>query len=323
MRTIAAFCCGALFSVLAAAAAAQGFPSRPVTIVVPYPPGGLIDLVARIVQPALQNEIGQSVLVENKSGAGGNVGAEAVVKSSPDGYTLLLANPSLGISPSMYPSLAYKPLQDLAYVGLYGTAPNVLVVNASLGINTVQQLIAYAKQNPGKLNYASPGYGTSPQMSTELFKARTGTFIVHIPFRGSGPSQAAMMAGDVQMMFDNLPPQVPHIKSGRVKALAVTSLQRSKIFPEVPTLDEIGGGLKGYNVTTWFGLAAPAATPREVVLRINQALNKATQDPKVAEALESRGATVFRGTPEDFQKFVADEIEKWAPVVKRSGVRPD
>ncbi len=319
MRLIAA-----LFGVvLSLSAAAQSFPSRPISIVVPYPPGGLIDLVARIVQPALQNEIGQSVLVENKSGAGGNVGAEAVTKAAPDGYTLLLANPSLGISPTMYPNLGYKPLQDLTYIGLYGTAPNVLVVNSSLGLNSVQQLIDYAKKNPGKLNYGSPGYGTSPQMSTEMFKAMTGTFIVHIPFRGSGPAQAAMMANDIQMMFDNLPPQVPHIKSGRVKALAVTSLQRSKIFPDVPTLDEIGGGLKGYNVTTWFGLAAPAATPREVVLKINQALNKATQDPKVVESLESRGATVFRGTPEDFQKFVANEIDKWAPVVKRSGVRPD
>src|SRR6185295_9532293 len=281
----------------AAAAAAQGFPSRAVTIVVPYPPGGLIDLVARTIQPRMQTELGRPVLVENRSGAGGNVGAEAVARAPADGYTLLLANPSLGISPHMYSKLPYSPLKDFAYVGLYGTVPNVLVVHPSLPANSVQELVDYLKKNPGRLNYASPGYGTSPQMSMELFKGMTETFIVHIPFRGSGPAQAAMLAGETQLMFDNLPPQVPHIKSGRVRALAVTSLKRSPVFPDVPTLDE--AGLKGYEVTAWFGLAAPAATPREAVLRLNEALNHTTQDPQVRAALESRGATVIQGTPED------------------------
>ena len=200
------------FAALAASAvaAAQGFPSRAVTIVVPYPPGGLIDLVARTIQPRMQAELGRPVLVENRSGAGGNVGAEAVARAAADGYTLLLANPSLGISPHMYAKLPYSPLKDFAYVGLYGTVPNVLVVQPSLPANSVTELIAYLRKNPGKLNYASPGYGTSPQMSMELFKAMTETFIVHIPFRGSGPAQAAMLAGDTQLMFDNLPPQVRH-----------------------------------------------------------------------------------------------------------------
>jgi tripartite-type tricarboxylate transporter receptor subunit TctC len=320
MRTIAALC-GALFSMLAATVAAQGFPSRPVTIVVPYPPGGLIDLVARTIQNRYQAELGQPVLVENRSGAGGNVGAEYVARAAPDGYTLLLANPSLGISPSMYPKLPYNPLKDFAYVGQYGTVPNVLVVIDPLPVRNVKELIDYARKNPGKLNYASPGYGTSPQMSTELFKAMTNTFIVHIPFRGSGPSQAAMLSGEVEMMFDNLPPQLPHIKSGKVRALAVTSLQRSAALPDVPTLDE--SGLKGYEVTSWFGLAAPAGTPREAVLKLNEALNRATQDAQVRDALVSRGATVIQGSPEDFLKFVANEVDKWGPVVKRSGVRPD
>jgi tripartite-type tricarboxylate transporter receptor subunit TctC len=305
----------------AGAALAQGFPSRTVTIAVPYPPGGLIDIVARIIQPRMQTELGQNVVIENRSGAGGNVGAEWVARATPDGHTLLLANPSLGISPHMYPQLNYKPLQDFAYVGLYGTVPNVLVVHPSLPANTVQELIAYLKQNPGRLNYASPGYGTSPQMSMELFKGMTGTFIVHIPFRGSGPAQAAMLAGETQLMFDNLPPQMPHIKSGKVRALAITALKRSSALPEVPTLDEIG--LKGYEVTAWFGLAAPAGTPRENVMRLNQALNRATQDAQVRDALVSRGATVIQGTPEDCLKFVRDEIEKWGPVVKRAGVVPD
>jgi tripartite-type tricarboxylate transporter receptor subunit TctC len=303
------------------AAAAQGFPSRSLTVVVPYPPGGLIDIVARIIQPRMQAELGRSVVVENRSGAGGNVGAEWVARAAADGHTLLLTNPSLGISPHMYAKLAYSPLRDFAYVGLYGTVPNVLVVHPSLPASTVEELIAYLRKNPGRLNYASPGYGTSPQMSTELFKGMTSTFIVHIPFRGSGPAQAAMLAGETQLMFDNLPPQMSHIRSGKVRALAVTSLKRSAALPDVPTLDE--AGLKGYEVTAWFGLAAPAATPREAVLRLNQALNRSTQDPQVREALESRGATIVQGTPEEALAFVRNEIEKWGPVVKRANVVPD
>ena len=300
---------------------AQSFPTRTVTIVVPYPPGGLIDIVARILQPRFQQELGQSVVVDNRSGAGGNVGAEAVVRASADGHTLLLANPSLGISPSMYPKLPYSPLKDLAQVGIYGTVPNVLVVHPSIPAKTVPELVDYLRKNPGKFNYASPGYGTSPQMSMEMFKAMTNTFIVHIPFRGSGPAQAAMLAGETQLMFDNLPPQLPHIKSGKVRPIALTSTKRSSAVPEVPTLDE--SGLKGYEVTAWFGLSAPAATPREVILRLNQALNNATRDAKVREALESRGATIVQHTPEDATAFVKNEISKWAPVVKRSGVAPD
>ena len=297
---------------------AQSFPTRPVTIVVPYPPGGLIDLVARIIQPRLQAELGQSVVIDNRSGAGGNVGAETVVRAAPDGHTLLLANPSLGISPHIYPNLSYRPLTDFAYVGQYGTVPNVLVVNPSLPVKSVQELIEYARKNPGKLNYASNGFGTSPQMSMELFKGMTETFIVHIPFRGSGPAQASILANETQLMFDNVPPQLPHIKSGKVRPLAVTSLERSKALPDIPTLDEVG--LKGYQVTAWFGLVAPAKTPREVVMRLNQALNRTTQDPQVNESLVSRGATVIQGTPEDFYNFVKAEIEKWGPVVKRAGV---
>jgi tripartite-type tricarboxylate transporter receptor subunit TctC len=307
--------------VASSAAAAQGFPSRSLTIVVPYPPGGLIDIVARIIQPRMQAELGRNVLVENRSGAGGNVGAESVARAAADGHTLLLANPSLGISPHIYPKLAYSPLKDFVYPGLYGTVPNVLVVHPSLPASSMNELVAYLRKNPGRLNYASPGYGTSPQMSMEMFKGMTGTFIVHIPFRGSGPAQAAMLAGETELMFDNLPPQLPHIKSGKVRALAVTSLKRSAALPDVPTLDE--AGLKGYEVTAWFGLAAPAATPREAVLRLNEALNRATQDPQVREALESRGASIVRGTPEEGFAFVRNEVEKWGPVVKRAGVVPD
>ena len=322
MRTMKSFALALLVAVLGAQGAlAQTFPTRPVTIIVPYPPGGLIDLVARQIQARFQTELGQSVIIENRSGAGGNVGAEAVARATPDGHTVLLANPSLAISPLIYPKLNYKPIEDFAYIGQYGTVPNVLVVHPSIPAKTVQEFIAYVKQNPGKLNYGSPGYGTSPQMSSELFKAMTNTFIVHIPFRGSGPSQAAMLSGEIQMMFDNLPPQLPHIKSGKVRALAVTSLKRSPVVPDLPTLDE--AGLKGYEVTAWFGLVAPAATPKPVVARLNEALNKTTQDPKVKELLESNGATVIQGTPDAFRDYVKAQTVMWAPIVKRANIVPD
>src|SRR5215510_4594415 len=307
--------CAAVFG--GQAAFAQAFPTRPVTIVVPYPPGGLIDLVARQIQARYQQELGQPVVIENRSGAGGNVGAEVVARAAPDGYTLLLANPSLAISPLIYPKLNYRP-EDFAHIGQYGSVPNVLVVHPSIPAKNVQEFIEYVKRNPGKLNYASPGYGTSPQMSSELFKAMTGTFVVHIPFRGSGPAQAAMLANETQMMIDNLPPQLAHIKSGKVRALAVTSLARSSVLPDVPTMDE--AGLKGYEVVAWFGLAAPPGTPRPVVMRLNEALNKTMQDPPTREAFTSRGATIVTGTPEQFRDFIKGEIVKWEPIVKRANI---
>jgi tripartite-type tricarboxylate transporter receptor subunit TctC len=300
-------------------AQAQTFPARPVTIVVPYPPGGLIDLVARALQPFLQQELGVNVIAENRAGAGGNVGAEVVARAQPDGYTLLLANPSLAISPTLYKKLNYRPIEDFAYIGRYGSVANVMVANINQPFKTAQELIAYAKKNPGKLNYGSPGYGTSPQLSGELFKSMSNTFIVHIPFSGAGPATAAMLGGNIEMMFDNIPPQVGNIKAGTVRALAVTSLQRNSALPDVPTLDEIG--LKGYEVVSFFGLATRAGTPRDAVMRLNTALNNATRTPKLREILESRGAVVVQGTPEDFTNFIKAEIAKFAPVIKRTGVQ--
>lgn len=299
-------------------ALAQNYPTRTVTIIVPYPPGGLIDLVARILQPRLQVELGQTVVVENRSGAGGNVGAEAVARATPDGHMVLLGNPSLAISPLIYKQLNYRPQEDLAYVGRYGTVPNVLLVSPALPAQSVRELVAHLKSNPGKLNYASNGYGTSPQMSMELFKGMTNTFIVHIPFRGSGPAVASLLAGDTQLMFDNLPPVIPQIKAGKMRALAVTGLKRSSAMPELPTLDE--SGLKGYEVTAWFGLNVAAGTPAEVVGRLNQAMNRATSDAKTREQLESRGATVVQETPEAYRSFIQEELGKWAPIVKRAAV---
>jgi tripartite-type tricarboxylate transporter receptor subunit TctC len=316
MRTVLA---AVVLACAAYHAQAQTYPSRPVTLVVPYPPGGLIDLVARALQPFLQTQLGVQVLAENRSGAGGNVGAEFVARAEPDGYTLLVANPSLAISPTLYKKLNYRPIEDFAYVGRYGSVANVMVASPSQPFKTAQELIAYARKHPGKLNYGSPGYGTSPQLSAELFKTMSNTFIVHIPFRGAGPATAALLGGEIEMMFDNIPPQVGNVKAGKVRALAVTSLKRNSALPDVPTLDEIG--LKGYEVTAFFGLAARAGTPRETVMRLNAALNNATRDPKLRDILESRGADVYQGTPDDFTSFIKAEIAKFAPVIKRTGVQ--
>lgn len=307
-----------LCMLLATAAQSQTFPNRSVTIIVPYPPGGLIDLVARILQPRLQAELGQTVVVENRSGAGGNVGAEAVARAGADGHTLLLGNPSLAISPLIYNKLNYRPQEDLSYVGRFGTVPNVLLASPILAVANVQELVAHLRKNPGKLNYASNGYGTSPQMSMELFKAMTNTFIVHIPFRGGAPAVASLLAGETQIMFENLPPVIPQIKAGKMRALGVTGLKRSTAMPDLPTLDE--SGLTGYEVTAWFALNAAGTVPREIVGRLNQALNRATSDPKVREQLESRGATVIQETPEAYRAFIQAELAKWGPIVKRAGV---
>jgi tripartite-type tricarboxylate transporter receptor subunit TctC len=311
----------AVLALLPLVAAAQAFPTRPITVVVPYPPGGLIDLVARLIQQPMQEELGQPILVENRSGAGGNVGAESVVRAAPDGYTLLLGNPSLGISQHIYPKLSYKPLQDFAYVGQYGKVGNVLMVHPSVPVKNVPELIALLRKNPGKYNYASNGYGTSPQLSMELFKDMTKTFVVHIPFRGSGPATASILAGETEIMFDNIPPQVGNIKAGKLRALAVTTKVRSTVFPELPTLHELG--LKDYEVSSWFGINAPAATPREVVMRLNGALNKVTSTPKVRDALVSRGAEVIQGTPEQYLAFVKAEFDKWGPITKSAGIVAD
>ena len=324
MRTMKSFIfallCG-LAPLGAGTAHAQAFPTRPVTIIVPYPPGGLIDLVARQIQARFQTELGQSVIIENRSGAGGNVGAEAVARATPDGHTLLLANPSLAISPLIYPKLNYKPIEDFAYVGQYGTVPNVLVVHPSIPANTVQEFIAYVKKNPGKLNYGSPGYGTSPQMSSELFKAMTNTFIVHIPFRGSGPAQTAMLSGEIQMMFDNLPPQLPHIRSGRVRALAVTSLKRSAVLPDLPTLDE--QGYRDVYADNWYALYAPAKTPAAVIAKLNSAFTAALKDPEVGKKLLAAGAVPAPTTPEELGEILKSDLARWGTIIKGRGIKID
>lgn len=264
------------------AAFAQSWPSRPVRLVVPFPVGGLIDNMARLISPILAQELGQPVVVENRAGSGGNVGAAEVTRATPDGYTLLMASPPLTISPALYKTLPYKP-EQIVPVGLLGRVPNVLLVNPKSGINSVADIVARAKASPGTMNYASNGNGTSLHLSAELFKSSTGTFITHIPYRGAAAAVTGLMAGEVDMMFENLPSVLGQIQGNAVKALAVTTTTRSKALPDVPTLAELG--IAGFDVSAWYGVAAPAGTPAAVIARMEQALQKVLAVPEVVNAM--------------------------------------
>ena len=312
-RTIARALVTAIALAGAGFAAAQSFPNRPIKIIVPLAAGGTGDTLARTVGEGMAKELGQPVVIENKPGAGGNLGAAEVARAAPDGYTLLMASPPLTISPALYANLPYKP-EQLTPVGLIGRVPNVLLVNPKSGINTVADLIARARKAPGQLNYASNGNGTSLHLSAELFKTTTGTFITHIPYRGAAAAVTGLMAGEVDMMFENLPSVLGQIQGSSVKALAVTTRQRSKALPGVPTLIE--AGLADFDVSAWYGVAAPAGTPAAVVGRIEQALDKLSRDPEIARTMESRGAEVgFLGAAQ-MSAFMAADAIKWKRVAE-------
>jgi tripartite-type tricarboxylate transporter receptor subunit TctC len=292
-------------------AQAQSWPSRPIRLVVPFPPGGLIDIMARLVAPKLAQELGQPVVIDNKPGAGGNLGAAEVARAQADGYSLLMASPPLTISPALYASMPYKP-EQIAPVGLVGRVPNVLLVNPKSGINSVAELIARAKRQPGRMNYASNGNGTSLHLSAELLKSSTGTFITHIPYRGAAAAVTALIAGEIDMMFENLPSVLGQIQGGAVKALAVTTRQRSKALPDLPTLAE--QGLPDFDVSAWYGLAAPTGTPAALVAMVEQALQKLMRDPEIIRAMESRGADLgFLGSAA-MGSFMAADAAKWKRV---------
>ena len=286
-RTLMRATAGALLLLAAPLSMAQAWPGRPIRLVVPFPPGGLIDNMARLVGSRLSQELGQPVVIDNKPGAGGNVGAAEAARATADGYTLLMASPALTISPAIYRNLPYQPSQ-LAPVALLGRVPNVLLVNPASGIGKVQDLVSRAKAKPGQLNYASNGNGTSLHLSAELFKRRSETFITHVPYRGSAAAITALLAGEVDMMFDNLPSAIGQIQSGKLRALAVTTAQRSTALPDVPTLAE--AGMDGFNVSAWFGVAAPAGLPAPVATRLADALQKVVQQPEVAAAMQRQGA---------------------------------
>ena len=286
-RTLMRATAGALLLLAAPLSMAHAWPARPIRLVVPFPPGGLIDNMARLVGSRLAQELGQPVVIDNKPGAGGNVGAAEVARAPADGYTLLMASPALTISPAIYKNLPYQPSQ-LAPVALLGRVPNVLLVNPASGIGKVQDLISRAKAKPGQLNYASNGNGTSLHLSAELFKRRSETFITHVPYRGAAAAITALLSGEVDMMFDNLPSAIGQIQAGKLRALAVTTAQRSTALPDVPTLAE--AGMEGFNVSAWFGVAAPAGLPAPVATRLADALQKVVQQPEVAAAMQRQGA---------------------------------
>ena len=286
-RTLMRATAGALLLLAAPLSMAQAWPARPIRLVVPFPPGGLIDNMARLVGSRLSQELGQPVVIDNKPGAGGNVGAAEAARATADGYTLLMASPALTISPAIYKNLPYQPSQ-LAPVALLGRVPNVLLVNPASGIGKVHDLVSRAKAKPGQLNYASNGNGTSLHLSAELFKRRSETFITHVPYRGSAAAITALLSGEVDMMFNNLPSAIGQIQSGKLRALAVTTAQRSTALPDVPTLAE--AGMDGFNVSAWFGVAAPAGLPGPVATRLADALQKVVQQPGVAAAMQRQGA---------------------------------
>ncbi|MCX7962532.1 MAG: tripartite tricarboxylate transporter substrate binding protein [Burkholderiales bacterium] len=327
MRFVRAFAprlAAALFSfvVLAAlpgAALAQAWPAKPIRYIVPFPPAGATDILARIVADKLGPALGQSVVVENRPGAAGNVGTEFVAKSAPDGYTLLMVTVAQSISETLYPKLGYALMRDLAPVALVARVPNVMVVNPAVPARTVREFIDYAKANPGKINFASSGTGTSIHMSGELFKMLTGVDIVHVPYKGSAPALTDLLGGQVSVMFDNLPPSMPHIKSGKLRALAITTAQRYPGLPDLPTMQE--AGVPGYESSAWFGIMVPAKTPREIVTRLNQEVNRILAMPDVREKFDQQGAIAAPGTPEEFGAHIQAEIAKWAKVVKASGAK--
>ncbi|SDE03803.1 Tripartite-type tricarboxylate transporter, receptor component TctC [Paracidovorax valerianellae] len=319
-----------LWNALPSAHAQSGaWPNKPVRIVVPFAPGGTTDILARAVAPELGRVFGQQFIVDNRGGAGGNIGAEIVAKSPADGYTLLMGTVGThGINRALYNKLPYDPIKDFVPITLVAAVPNVMEINAdkarSLGINSVTDFIRYAKAHPGQLNMASSGNGTSIHLAGELFKSMTGTFMLHMPYRGSGPALLDMVGGNMDVMFDNLPSSMAQIKAGKLKALAVTSAHRSPALPDVPTVEEVGGPeLKGYEASSWFGLLAPAGTPPDIVARIQQETAKALATPAVKERMLAQGAIPGGNSPADFAKHIDSEHKKWAQVVKASGAKVD
>jgi tripartite-type tricarboxylate transporter receptor subunit TctC len=329
-RRVALAASAAVIALAAAPSWAQNtWPNKPVRIVVPFAAGGTTDILARAVAPELSKAFGQQFIVDNRAGAGGNVGAEIVARAPNDGYTLLMGTVGThGINRALYPKLPFDPIKDFVPITLVAAVPNVMEMNAdkakALNIRNVQDFIKYAKANPGKLNMASSGSGTSIHLAGELFKSMTGTYMAHIPYKGSGPALLDLVGGNADLMFDNLPSSMAQIKGGKLTALAVTSAQRSPALPDVPTVEEAGGpALKGFEASSWFGLLAPAGTPPDIVNRIQQEVAKSLGTPAIKEKMLAQGAIPSGNSPADFTKLIASEHVKWAKVVKDSGAKVD
>ncbi len=311
-------CTGNVF----AQASAPAFPTKPVRLIVPMAAGGNGDIIARLMGQDLTAALGQPVLIDNKAGAGGNIGADAVAKSPADGYTLVLgAVGTHAINASLYRKMPYDIQRDFAPVTLMAAVPNVLVVHPALPIHSVQDLIAYGKKNPGKLNFASSGAGSSIHLSGEMFKSMTGVEMTHVAYKGSAPALTDLMAGQVQLMFDNLPTSLPHIQAGKLRALAVTSLKRSPSLPSIPTMVE--AGIPGFEAGSWFGILAPAGTPKEVIALLDRDIQRSLSTPDMQRKLTERGFQPAVKGPDAFAQYIGQEIKKWDRIVKQSGATAD
>ena len=321
VRKIVILCAGMLLTLAATAAQAQAYPARPIRFVVPYAPGGPLDLIARAIGQKLTEATGQAVVVDNKPGAGGNIGADIVAKAAPDGYTIVMgAVATHAINPTLYPKIPYDPVKDFTPVAMVAVVPNVLVVNPILPVKSVKELIDFAKAKPSYLNFASGSTGSTGHLAGELFNALAGVQMVHIPYKGGAPAMADLLAGQVQLMFDNLANALPQVKAGKLRALAVTTAQRSAFAPDLPTLAE--AGVLGFDLSTWFGIFLPGNAPRDIVLRLNTEINKALNAPDMKDRLEKMGAEPpANNTPERFAAFIKVEFDKYARVIKASGAK--
>ncbi|HEY1542480.1 MAG TPA: tripartite tricarboxylate transporter substrate binding protein [Xanthobacteraceae bacterium] len=322
MRTLTLRALGCLATVLAIATAAPalaaGYPDRPVHWIVPYPPGGTTDLLARLIGQYLSEHLGQTFIIENRAGGGNNIGTEFVARAPADGYTVLLVNPANGINQTLYKNLKFDILKDFVPIAGITRVPNVMEVTPSFPAKTVAEFIAYAKAHPGKVNMASSGTGTSVHMSGELLMAMTGIKMAHVPYRGAGPALTDLMAGTVDVIFDNMPSSIGFIHAGKIRAVAVTTDKRSSALPDIPTVAET---VPGYEASAWFGMAAPKGTPKDVIDKLNATINEGLKDPKLVARLAELGGAPMPGTPEDFGKVVSSEVAKWKKVVEFSGAK--
>ena len=303
-----------------AVALAQGYPNKPVRIVVGFTPGGGVDINARLLAPKLSEYLGQQVIVDNRPGAGTNIANELVAHSPPDGYTLLMNTAAVAINMSLYKKLNFDTLRDFAAVSIFSASPNVMVVHASVPVKNVKQLIALAKSKPGGLNYSSAGSGTTQHLAGELFKLRTKTNIVHVPYKGSAPSLTALIGGEVDLSFANIPAIYQHVKSGRLRPLALTGTKRNDALPGVPTLKESGVDM---DVVVWYGVLAPSATPRDIIAKLGELVAKAAHSPDIKQKLLDQGAEPVGNTPDEFQKQLRSEVATWADVVKAAGAKAE
>jgi len=304
----------------AVAQAQPSYPQKPIKLIVPFAPGGTTTILARIMAERMGQALGQPMLVESKPGAGANVGMEYVAKSEPDGYTLLMGPIGLAINPALYPRMAFDPLKDLAPIGLYAGVPNLLVVHPSTPAQNLKEFIAYAKANPGKLNYASNGNGTSSHLAAEMLKSAAGLEITHVPYKGGAPAMQDLIGGQVNMLFDQMPAVLPQVQAGRVRPLGVSSLKRSTAAPEIPSMSEV---LPGFDMTVWFGFLAPKGTRADIIASLNAEMVKVLKDPGFQAQLIGMGVSAMPSTPDEFAQFMRSETLRWAQVVKASGARID